>query len=200
MTSYVEQDRQPRRIQWRLALGAIAGILALGIVWLASHEGAALLVLKVACTLALWAFVVTELAVSGHRIRQARAAERRAEHTRQVLAEALDALPQSIAIFDPADRAILVNQRFNELQGLLSPDAGAGLVGNPADDLERSLPDGHWVRIDGHRTCSGYRVTVGSDVTELKRQKTELARCSRRWKQLWMSPTGASASGIRKGV
>ena len=112
MTSYVEQDRQPRRIQWRLALGAIAGILALGIVWLPSHEGTALLVLKVACTLALWGFVLTELAVTGHRVRQARAAERRAEHTRQVLAEALEALPQAVAIFDPADRPILVNQRF----------------------------------------------------------------------------------------
>ena len=120
MTSYVEQDRPPRRVQWRLALGAIAGILALGIVWLPSHEGTALLVLKVACTLALWAFVLTELAITGHRVRQARAAERRAEHTRQVLAEALDTLPQAVAIFDPADRPVLVNQRFNELQGRCS--------------------------------------------------------------------------------
>ena len=179
MTSYVEQDRQPRRIQWRLALGAIAGILALGIVWLPSHEGTALLVLKVACTLALWAFVLTELAVTGHRVRQARAAERRAEHTRQVLAEALDVLPQAVAIFDPADRPILVNQRFDELQGPLSPAAGAGPAGDPAGDSERSLPDGRWVRIDGHRTRNGYRVTVSSDVTELKRQKAELARRSR---------------------
>ena len=139
MTSYVEQDRQPRRIQWRLALGAIAGILALGIVWLPSHEGTALLVLKVGCTLTLWAFVLTELAITGHRVRQARAAERRAEHTRQVLAEALDALPQAVAIFDPADRPILVNQRFNELQGPLFPAAGAGPPGDPAGDLRTLL-------------------------------------------------------------
>src|SRR5687768_1568324 len=157
MTSYVEQDRQPRRIQWRLALGAIAGILALGIVWLPSHEGTALLVLKAACTLALWAFVLTELAVTGHRVRQARVAERRAEHTRQVLAEALDALSQAVAIFDPADRPILVNQRFNKLHGPLSPAASAGLGGNPAGDSETPLPDGRWVTIGEHRTRNGYR-------------------------------------------
>src|SRR5690349_6249934 len=179
MTSYVERDQRPRRIQWRSALGAIAGILALGIIWLPSREGTALLVLKVGCTLALWAFVLTELAITGNRVRQARAAERRAEYARQVLAEALDVLPQAIAIFDPADRPILVNQRFSELQEPLSPSAGAGPGGDPASDSERSLPDGRWVRMDGHRTRNGYRVTVSSDVTELKRQKAELSRRSR---------------------
>ena len=33
--------------------------------------------------------------------------------------------------------------------------------------------------MDGHRTRNGYRITVSSDVTELKRQKAELARRSR---------------------
>ena len=79
------------------------------------------MLLKVGCTLALWAIVLIELAVTGHRVRQARTAERRAEHTRQVLAEALDVLPQAIAVFDPADRPVLVNQRYAELQGSLSP-------------------------------------------------------------------------------
>jgi two-component system sensor histidine kinase/response regulator len=192
MTSYVEQDRQPRRIQWRLALGAIAGILALGIVWLPSHEGTALLVLKVACTLALWGFVLTELAVTGHRVRQARAAERRAEHTRRVLAEALEALPQAVAIFDPTDRPVLVNQRFDELQGPLSHAADAGPGGNPAGESETSLPDGRWVRIDEHRTRNGYRVTVSSDVTEFKRQKAELARRS----HLLEAILGAAERGV----
>ena len=41
------------------------------------------------------------------------------------------------------------------------------------------MPDGRWVRIDGHRTRNGYRFTVSSDMTELKRQKAELARRSR---------------------
>jgi len=177
MTSYVEQDRRPRRNQRRLALGAIAGILALGTVWLPSQEGTVLVVLKIGCTLALWAFVLTELTITGHRVRQALAVKRRAEHTRQVLAEALDVLPQAVAIFDPADRPILVNQRYSELHGPLSPAAGAG--GDPASDSERSLPDGRWVRMDGHRTRNGYRVTVSSDVTELKRQKAELSRRSR---------------------
>ena len=189
MTSYVEQDQRPRRIQWRLALGAIAGILALGIIWLPSREGTALLVLKVGCTLALWAFVLTELAITGNRVRQARAAERRAEHARQVLAEALDVLPQAIAIFDPADRPILVNQRFIELQG---PPAGAGHAGDPAADSEQPLPDGRWVRIAGHRTRNGYRITVSSDVTELKHQKAELARRSR----LLEATLGAADQGI----
>lgn len=178
MTSLVEQDRQPRRMRRRVALGATAGILALGIVWLPSDEGTAQLVLKIACTLALWAFALTELAVTGHRVRQARAAERRAEHTRQVLAEALDVLPQAIAVFDPADRPVLVNQRYAELQGPLSPIAGDGGE-DPSGDSERSLPDGRWIRMDGHRTRNGYRITVSSDMTELKRQKAELARRSR---------------------
>ncbi len=178
MTSLVEQDRQPRRMLRRVALAAIAGILALGIVWLPSYEGTAQLVLKVGCTLALWAFALTELAITSHRVRQARAAERRAEHTRQVLAEALDVLPQAIAVFDPADRPVLVNQRYAELQGPLSPMAGGGAE-DPSGDSERSLPDGRWIRMDGHRTRNGYRITVSSDVTELKRQKAELARRSR---------------------
>lgn len=161
----------------RVALAAIAGILALGIVWLPSNEGTAQLVLKIACTLALWAFALTELAVTSHRVRQARAAERRAEHTRQVLAESLDVLPQAIAVFDPADRPVLVNQRYAELQGPLSPMAGG--AEDPSGDSERSLPDGRWIRMDGHRTRNGYRIAVSSDVTELKRQKAELARRSR---------------------
>ena len=33
--------------------------------------------------------------------------------------------------------------------------------------------------MDGHRTRNGYRIAVSSDVTELKRQKAELARRSR---------------------
>ena len=160
MTSYVEQDRQPRRIQRRLALGAIAGILALGIVWLPSHEGTALLVLKVACTLALWAFVLTELAVTGHRVRQARAAERRAEHTRQVLAEALDVLPQAVAIFDPADRPILVNQRFVNFRDRCPMAAGTGPAGDPAGEVRALLARralgqdrraSHPQRLPGHR-------------------------------------------------
>jgi PAS domain-containing protein len=142
MTSYVEQDRRLRRIHWRLALGAIAGILALGIVWLPSREGTALLLLKVGCTLALWAFVLTELAITGNKVRQARAAERRAEHSRQVLAEALDVLPQAVAIFDPADRPILVNQRFSEPPEPLSPVAGARPAGDPAAESEHPLSDG----------------------------------------------------------
>jgi CheY-like chemotaxis protein/PAS domain-containing protein/HPt (histidine-containing phosphotransfer) domain-containing protein len=174
MTSYVEQDRQPRRIQWRLALGAIAGILALGIVWLPAQEGTILLVLKIGCTLALWAFFMAELAITGQKVRQAQTAERRAEHTRQVLTEAFDMLPHAVAIYDPADQPILVNQRFSELQGPDLPTSGAS-----TGDIERSLPDGRWVRIDGHRTRNGYRVTVSSDITELKRQKAELARRSR---------------------
>jgi PAS domain S-box-containing protein len=178
MTSLVEQDRQPRRMLRRAALAATAGILALGIVWLPSYEGTAQLVLKIGCTLALWAFALTELAVTSHRVRQARAAERRAEHTRQVLAEALDVLPQAIAVFDPADRPVLVNQRYAELQGPLSPMAGDGTE-DPSGDSERSLPDGRWIRMDGHRTRNGYRIAVSSDVTELKRQKAELARRSR---------------------
>src|SRR3954470_18952638 len=131
MTSYVEQDRRPRRNQRRLALGAIAGILALGTVWLPSQEGTVLLVLKIGCTLSLWAFVLTELMITGHRVRQAHVAERRAEHTRQVLAEALDVLPQAVAIFDPTDRPILVNQRFSETQEPLSPAAGTGSGADP---------------------------------------------------------------------
>ena len=93
MTSYVEQDRQPRRIcgVWRLAPSRASWP------WASSgchRSKAPPCLLKVGCTLALWASALTELAVTGHRVRQARAAERRAEHTLQVLAEALDVLPR----------------------------------------------------------------------------------------------------------
>ena len=186
MTRFVEQDRHPLRIQRRVALGAVALILALGTVWLPTDEGTALLLFKGGCTLVLWAFVLTELAVTARRVGQARTAERRAEDTMRMLAEALDVLPQAVAIFDPADRPILVNKRFNELHGS-SPVTGAGtppgepapIFADPADQSERPLPDGRWVRIDGHRTRNGYRITVSSDVTELKRQKAELIRRSR---------------------
>ncbi|MGF7207560.1 PAS domain S-box-containing protein [Skermanella aerolata] len=176
MTSLVEQYSRSRRLLRRSALAAVAGILAIGIVWLPSQEGPVQLALKIGCTIALWAIVLIELAVTGHRVRQARTAERRAEHTRQLLAEALDVLPQAIAVFDPADRPVLVNQRYAELQGSLSPFSGGA---DTAGDGERSLPDGRWIRMDGHRTRNGYRIAVSSDVTELKRQKAELARRSR---------------------
>src|SRR3954465_3807148 len=104
MPRFVEKDRHPLHIQRRVALCAVGLILAMGTVWLPSDEGTALLLLKGGCTLVLWAFVLTELAVTARRVGQARTAERRAEDTMRVLAEALDVLPQAVAIFDPADR------------------------------------------------------------------------------------------------
>ena len=136
MTRFVEQDRHPLHIQRRVALGAVGLILALGTVWLPTDEGTALLLFKGGCTLVLWAFVLTELAVTARRVGQARTAERRAEDTMRMLAEALDVLPQAVAIFDPADRPILVNKRFNELHGS-SPVSGAG---TPPASPSPSLP------------------------------------------------------------
>src|SRR3954471_15988 len=186
MTRFVEQARHPQRIRLRLALGALTLILALATVWLPSGEGTALLLLKGGCTLALWCLVLTELAVCTRVVRLARTAERRAGDTMRVLTEALDVIPQAVAIFDSTDRPILVNQRFSELHGS-SPLTGAGTrpgeagnaIADPTGESERPLPDGRWVRIDGHRTRNGYRVMVSSDVTELKRQKAELIRRSR---------------------
>lgn len=139
-----------------------------------------MIVLKAVCAAALIGLVLAGMAAGERRVRVARAAERRTDHARQVLADAIESLPDGIAIFDRAERLVMSNQRFRELNSppprtaAADPVPGESLaeapVGSPEED-GRPMPDGRWLRVDGRRIDGGYRVAVSTDVTEGRRRR-----------------------------
>ncbi|WP_158047566.1 PAS-domain containing protein [Skermanella pratensis] len=188
MTRPAEKDTRFRPTKRSMARIIAVVTLAAGGTLLPSNGGAGMIVLKAACAAGLIGMVLAGTAASERRVRVARAAERRTDHARQVLADAIESLPDGIAIFDRADRLVMSNQRFLELNSPAPRPAAAGPVprasqaedpvGSPAED-GCPMPDGRWLRVDGRRIDGGYRVAVSVDVTEERRRQAELARRTR---------------------
>ncbi|EWY42838.1 hypothetical protein N825_01285 [Skermanella stibiiresistens SB22] len=170
--------------------------LTLGATLPPSSAGMGMVAIKIVCAAALIGLVVERLAASERRVRVARAAERRTDAARRMLADAIEALPQGFAIFDQADRLVMSNRRYREsalpAQGMPHQSTGSAPPGEPPSLVEgvpslaespdpdldggHPLPDGRWLRIDGRRIDGGYRVAVSVDVTEAKRRQAELGR------------------------
>ena len=112
------------------------------------------------------------------------------------LRAATNAMPAALAMYDADDRLVVWNAAYERLrphytallkQGLLFDDM---VRADGFDDawmmerkrerrrgqpLELELADGHWVRIENTPTPDGGLITVGVDVTELKRHAEALA-------------------------
>ena len=124
------------------------------------------------------------------------AAERRARDDLR-LREAVEALTEAFVLWDADDRLIVCNSKYLALHGIATDLA---LPGTPAreimaaaapplvhrsldapgmetDDTRRAetqTADGRWFHVSEHRTRDGGVVSVGTDVSELKRKEARL--------------------------
>ena len=121
------------------------------------------------------------------------------------LSDAIEAISEAFVVWDEQNRLVLCNSKFQSLHGLsdeavkpgtpyedisaagskpivrmqLSSD-GRALPG--ARTFEAQLDDGRWLQISERRTKDGGFVSVGTNITELKRHEERLIESERRLK------------------
>jgi two-component system cell cycle sensor histidine kinase PleC len=133
---------------------------------------------------------------------QTKLAQRYAEAD-QRLADAIDSTSEAFVLWDKNDRLVMCNAHFQQAYGL--PD-GVLVTGTERDSLmaaayrpvierrladpdpdkrrsqtsEVQLADGRWLQINERRTRDGGLVSVGTDITPLKRHQERLRESERR--------------------
>jgi two-component system, cell cycle sensor histidine kinase PleC len=119
------------------------------------------------------------------------------------LRDAIETIPEAFVLWDNENRLVLCNSNFQELHNL--PDS-AVMPGVTYEDVveagrkhvirsklanedksvpgartfEAELDDGHWLQISERRTKDGGYVSVGTDITPLKRHETRLVESEQR--------------------
>ncbi|MFN0262882.1 PAS domain-containing sensor histidine kinase [Tepidamorphus sp. 3E244] len=114
------------------------------------------------------------------------------------LRDAIENVSASFVIWDQDGKLVMCNSRFMELCGMNGDARVAGLrreeiaESNPAtllaahgaceadgEPVVQQLEDGRWMTISERRTREGGRVSVGTDITELKRHEERLVDSER---------------------
>src|SRR5215213_4601713 len=121
------------------------------------------------------------------------------------LSDAIEAISEAFVVWDAENRLVLCNSKFQSLHGL-TDDAIA--PGTPYEDIsaagskpivrmqlssegravpgartfEAQLDDGRWLQISERRTKDGGFVSVGTNITELKRHEERLIDSEKRLK------------------
>jgi len=129
-----------------------------------------------------------------------------AEHTATAnmrLRDAIDAISEAFVLWDAQNRLVTCNSKFLDLHGLTPEAASPGLSYSrimasakapliqteiPSADphaanartYEARLSDGRWLQINERRTKDGGYVSVGANVTALKRNEEKLLDSERR--------------------
>ncbi len=119
------------------------------------------------------------------------------------LRDAIETIPEAFVLWDAENRLVLCNSHFQELYNLPDSAIAAGasyeavlaagrqhLVrtivnesGSPmlgARTFEAQLDDGRWLQISERRTKDGGYVSVGTDITAIKRHEAQLVEGERR--------------------
>ena len=129
-----------------------------------------------------------------------------AEHTATAnmrLRDAINAISEAFVLWDAQNRLVVCNSKFLDLHGLapeaaipgtsyarlmaratapiLKVEGGAAELRAPdARTYEAQLADGRWLQINERRTKDGGYVSVGADITALKRNQEKLIESERR--------------------
>ncbi|MCC3246991.1 PAS-domain containing protein [Methylocystis sp. WRRC1] len=129
-----------------------------------------------------------------------------AEHTATAnmrLRDAIDAISEAFVLWDAQNRLVTCNSKFLDLHGLSADAAIAGATyaqimmratapliqteissaeqrAADARTYEARLADGRWLQINERRTKDGGYVSVGADITALKRNEEKLLESERR--------------------
>jgi two-component system cell cycle sensor histidine kinase PleC len=119
------------------------------------------------------------------------------------LRDAIEAISEAFVLWDADNRLVLCNSKYRQLHGLSEEDAVAGqpyavvmaaarqpivraemAPGGQPDEGGRSyeaqLEDGRWLQINERRTKDGGFVSVGTDITQIKRHEEKLIEGERR--------------------
>jgi two-component system cell cycle sensor histidine kinase PleC len=121
------------------------------------------------------------------------------------LSDAIEAISEAFVVWDADNRLVLCNSKFQSLHGLTDE---AVAPGTPYEDIsaagskpivrmqlssegravpgartfEAQLEDGRWLQISERRTKDGGFVSVGTNITELKRHEEKLVESEKRLK------------------
>jgi two-component system, cell cycle sensor histidine kinase PleC len=121
------------------------------------------------------------------------------------LSDAIEAISEAFVVWDADNRLVLCNSKFQSLHGLTDE---AVAPGTPYEDIsaagskpivrmqlssegravpgartfEAQLEDGRWLQISERRTKDGGFVSVGTNITELKRHEEKLIESEKRLK------------------
>ncbi|MCB4804813.1 PAS domain-containing sensor histidine kinase [Methylobacterium brachiatum] len=120
------------------------------------------------------------------------------------LRDAVEAISEAFVLWDTGNRLVLCNSKFRHLHALSpedaqsgrsytdvmgrgvlpqvrreSPEAGLALTDMAARTFEAELTDGRWLQISERRTKDGGYVSVGTDITSLKRHQEQLQASER---------------------
>ena len=121
------------------------------------------------------------------------------------LSDAIEAISEAFVVWDAGNRLVLCNSKFKSLHGLTDD---ACLRGTPYEEIsaagskpivrmqlssegravpgartfEAQLEDGRWLQISERRTKDGGFVSVGTNITELKRHEERLIESEKRLK------------------
>src|SRR5690606_34973260 len=133
---------------------------------------------------------------------QRRLAERTATADMR-LRDAIETISEAFVLWDADNRLVMCNSKFQKLHGLPADAAAAGrsyaeimdasrppvvttqaLTGEQANigarSFEARLADGRWLQINERRTKDGGYVSVGTDITALKRHEEKLLDSEKR--------------------
>jgi two-component system cell cycle sensor histidine kinase PleC len=121
------------------------------------------------------------------------------------LSDAIEAISEAFVVWDADNRLVLCNSKFQSLHGLTDEAVASG---TPYEDIsaagskpivrmqlssegravpgartfEAQLEDGRWLQISERRTKDGGFVSVGTNITELKRHEEKLVESEKRLK------------------
>ncbi|WP_232629247.1 PAS domain-containing sensor histidine kinase [Methylobacterium sp. Leaf118] len=116
------------------------------------------------------------------------------------LRDAVEAISEAFVLWDAGNRLVLCNSKFRDLHALASEEAVPGrrydeIMGRralppvrrdiPGSDrgssrtFEVELTDGRWLQVSERRTKDGGYVSVGTDITSLKRHQEQLVASER---------------------
>jgi two-component system, cell cycle sensor histidine kinase PleC len=119
------------------------------------------------------------------------------------LRDAIETIPEAFVLWDHENRLVLCNSNFQKLHSLPDAAIAAGMpyekvveAGRKhvirtklssedpsvpgARTFEAQLDDGHWLQISERRTKDGGYVSVGTDITPLKKHETKLVDSEQR--------------------
>lgn len=126
-------------------------------------------------------------------ITEQKLAEARERQATERLRDAIESTGEAFILVDAEDRLVICNSKFREFLGLLESDVAPGAtldevieatgmldtwVGKTDENgiREIRLEDGRWLQISQHETKDGGQVSVGTDITAIKNQESELTR------------------------
>jgi len=120
-----------------------------------------------------------------------RGAQMRLSSAEARLRDALSSMTDSFAVWDSMNRLVVWNARFEDFfkfaPGVLQPglehatveyyanqSLEQSLAGESEDITEMKLTDGRWLRYSATPTAEGGRVSIGSDITEIRARELDL--------------------------